>query len=212
MLRKQQLGFTLVELAIVLVIIGLILGAAFKGKDLIDGAKVKNMSAQVSKMQTAFNVYFEKYGAYPGDGCTALATTQTTCAGTKNGTLGLLENNSAPVILVNTGVLTVADMQSIFGVPWVITEGAAITNYTTGHNYMTPGTQTAGGVTTQSSVDARLVCALDKAIDDSVPSAGIVRSSAANTATTAGATAYTNDNGDCWSLSGNVTVGVKILP
>jgi prepilin-type N-terminal cleavage/methylation domain-containing protein len=210
--RKSQQGFTLVELAIVLVIIGLILGAAFKGKALIDGAKVKNMAAQVNKMEAAFNVYFEKYGGYPGDGCTVLATTETTCSGARNGTLGLLENNSAPVLLVNAGILTAADMQSVFGVPWVITEGAAITNYATGSNYMTPGTQTAGGVTTQASVDVRLICALDKAIDDNVPTTGILRSSSLKAATTAGGTAYTNDNGDCWALNGTSTFGVKILP
>ncbi|WP_182075354.1 type II secretion system protein [Deefgea sp. CFH1-16] len=55
---KKKRGFTLVEMAIVLVIIGLILGAAFKGKDLIDSAKVKNMAAQVGKMQTAFKCLF----------------------------------------------------------------------------------------------------------------------------------------------------------
>lgn len=49
---KKQSGFTLVELAIVLVIIGLILGMAFKGKDLIDGAKVKNLAAQYNKFET----------------------------------------------------------------------------------------------------------------------------------------------------------------
>jgi prepilin-type N-terminal cleavage/methylation domain-containing protein len=70
--HAKQTGFTLVELAIVLVIIGLILGMAFKGKDLIDGAKVKSLAAQYNKIQAAFNIYFEKYGAYPGDGCTAL--------------------------------------------------------------------------------------------------------------------------------------------
>ncbi|WP_373976002.1 prepilin-type N-terminal cleavage/methylation domain-containing protein [Chitinibacter sp. SCUT-21] len=209
---KQQHGFTLVELAIVLVIIGLILGAVFKGNDLIDGAKVKNMAAQVNKMQAAFNVYFEKYGAYPGDGCANVVSNQTTCTGARNGTLDLVENVSTPLILVNSGILTVADLRSVFGAPWVITEGGAITNYATGTNYMTPGSQTAGGVTTQSAVDARFVCALDKAIDDSVPTTGIVRSSSANATTTAGGSAYTNDNGDCWALAGNSTVGVKVLP
>ncbi|WP_157669509.1 type II secretion system protein [Chitinibacter sp. GC72] len=212
MLHSRQYGFTLVEMAIVLVIIGLILGAAFKGKDLIDGAKVKNMAAQVNKMQAAFNVYYEKYGAYPGDGCAALVTTQTLCSGAKNGSLGLLENNSAPLLLVNAGILSAADMQSVFGVPWVITEGTAITNYTTAHNYMTPGTQTSAGVTTQQDVDVRFVCALDRAIDDGVPTTGNVRSSATNAATQAGAAAYTNDGGDCWALAGNGSVGIRVLP
>ena len=65
---KRNQGFTLVELAIVLVVIGLILGMAFKGKDLIDGAKVKNLAAQYNKVVAGANTFYEKYGFYPGDG------------------------------------------------------------------------------------------------------------------------------------------------
>ncbi|WP_299068361.1 prepilin-type N-terminal cleavage/methylation domain-containing protein, partial [Accumulibacter sp.] len=42
-MKKQQSGFTLVEIAIVLVIIGLLLGGVLKGQELINSAKVKNM-------------------------------------------------------------------------------------------------------------------------------------------------------------------------
>ena len=42
---KKQSGFTLIELAIVLVIIGLLLGGVLKGQELINSAKVKNMAA-----------------------------------------------------------------------------------------------------------------------------------------------------------------------
>ncbi len=43
-MKKQQTGFTLIELAIVLVIIGLLLGGVLKGQELINSAKVKNMA------------------------------------------------------------------------------------------------------------------------------------------------------------------------
>ena len=41
--RRKQSGFTLVEIAIVLVIIGLLLGGVLKGQELINSAKVKNL-------------------------------------------------------------------------------------------------------------------------------------------------------------------------
>ena len=43
-MNKQQSGFTLVEIAIVLVIIGLLLGGVLKGQELINSAKVKNFA------------------------------------------------------------------------------------------------------------------------------------------------------------------------
>ena len=42
-MKNNQGGFTLVEIAIVLVIIGLLLGGVLKGQELINSAKVKNM-------------------------------------------------------------------------------------------------------------------------------------------------------------------------
>jgi prepilin-type N-terminal cleavage/methylation domain-containing protein len=46
-MKKQQSGFTLVEIAIVLVIIGLLLGGVLKGQELINSAKVKNMATDI---------------------------------------------------------------------------------------------------------------------------------------------------------------------
>jgi prepilin-type N-terminal cleavage/methylation domain-containing protein len=50
-MKKQQTGFTLIELAIVLVIIGLLLGGVLKGQELINSAKVKNMAADFKNTQ-----------------------------------------------------------------------------------------------------------------------------------------------------------------
>jgi prepilin-type N-terminal cleavage/methylation domain-containing protein len=66
-------GFTLVELAIVLVIIGIILGAVLKGQELIFNAKVKRLQSQIKELIAAFYTYYDKYGYYPGDDPTALS-------------------------------------------------------------------------------------------------------------------------------------------
>ena len=64
---KKQSGFTLIELAIVLVIIGLLLGGVLKGQELINSAKVKNMASDFRNVQVYIYGYQDKYRALPGD-------------------------------------------------------------------------------------------------------------------------------------------------
>lgn len=64
---KKQAGFTLIELAIVLVIIGLLLGGVLKGQELINSAKVKNMASDFRNTQVYIYGYQDKYRALPGD-------------------------------------------------------------------------------------------------------------------------------------------------
>jgi prepilin-type N-terminal cleavage/methylation domain-containing protein len=64
--RKMQ-GFTLVEIAIVLVIIGLLLGGILKGQEMITQAKIKNVIADFSGVSAAYHGYQDRYRAIPGD-------------------------------------------------------------------------------------------------------------------------------------------------
>ncbi len=63
----RQSGFTLVEIAIVLVIIGLILGGVLKGQVLIDNAKYKNFVKQIESYRAAVYTFQDTYRALPGD-------------------------------------------------------------------------------------------------------------------------------------------------
>lgn len=60
-------GFTLVEIAIVLVIVGVIVGATLKGREIITNAKVKRLYAQSQELRAAVYGYQDKYGYLPGD-------------------------------------------------------------------------------------------------------------------------------------------------
>jgi len=66
-MKTMQKGFTLVEIAIVLVIIGLLLGGILKGQEMITQAKIKNAIADFSGISAAYHGYQDRYRAIPGD-------------------------------------------------------------------------------------------------------------------------------------------------
>src|SRR5258705_9281752 len=66
-MRQVQKGFTLVEIAIVLVIIGLLLGGILKGQEMITQAKIKNIMSAFSGISAAYHGYQDRYRAIPGD-------------------------------------------------------------------------------------------------------------------------------------------------
>ncbi len=65
-MRKQS-GFTLIEIAIVLVIIGLLLGGVLKGQELITSARVRNLVSLQDGVKAAFFGFQDRFKALPGD-------------------------------------------------------------------------------------------------------------------------------------------------
>lgn len=64
--NKRQ-GFTLIELSIVLIIIGLIVGGILTGRELIRAAEIRKTISQLEKFETAVNTFKGKYNCLPGD-------------------------------------------------------------------------------------------------------------------------------------------------
>jgi prepilin-type N-terminal cleavage/methylation domain-containing protein len=91
----KQVGFTLIELSIVLVIIGLIVGGVLVGQDLIKAAEIRATIGQYEKYNSAMNTFRTKYNGMPGD----LVAAQSTAfgldptAGAHAGTTGLGDGN-----------------------------------------------------------------------------------------------------------------------
>ena len=91
-MNRQQSGFTLVEIAIVLVIIGLLLGGVLKGQELITQAKIKNVANDFNGMSAAIYGYQDRYKSYPGDDVGATGRWPTSTSGDGNARVGAAAN------------------------------------------------------------------------------------------------------------------------
>lgn len=204
---KKQTGFTLIELAIVLVIIGLLLGGVLKGQELINSAKVKNMASDFKNTQVYIYGYQDKYKALPGDDANAVAHVAGTAA--TGGTLG----NGIIQGAWNTQTATAASESELF---WQHVRLAGLAPGPTAANDANYyprnadggliGVQSVSGFTTitgpTAMTGAFVICSdgilgkfatqLDTTLDDGETSTGSVRAIATGTTGNAATTATIN--------------------
>ena len=98
---KKQGGFTLVEIAIVLVIVGLLLAGVLKGQELIESSRIKNLGKDMDAISAGMVSYTDRFKRTPGDDG-PLATLQArggpwltiTAAGNNNGILTITQANT----------------------------------------------------------------------------------------------------------------------
>ncbi|MGH8602040.1 MAG: prepilin-type N-terminal cleavage/methylation domain-containing protein [Gammaproteobacteria bacterium] len=212
MVNKQR-GFTLVEIAIVLVIIGLLLGGILKGQELITAARVRNFADQAASVQAAYYGFIDRYRAVPGDmlgaqvcgaignvvpGCPGAGVGGVAGAGGGNGQIDAGNFGEAAAAWAHmaaagflqgsySGVAANAAAYTNPGPPLV-----APTNPWNGHlllastpDYMNvpPGPPPRLHLITGTNVPVNIMREVDVKVDDSQPDSGILRSAAPGAAT-----------------------------
>ncbi|MCE3230408.1 MAG: hypothetical protein K0R52_336 [Alphaproteobacteria bacterium] len=60
-------GFSLIELALVLIVIGILAGAIFKGQDILETAKIHAVLTDINRIRTATALYHNTFGQWPGN-------------------------------------------------------------------------------------------------------------------------------------------------
>ncbi|MDO8946896.1 MAG: prepilin-type N-terminal cleavage/methylation domain-containing protein [Desulfocapsaceae bacterium] len=217
---RNQKGFTLVEIAIVLVIIGLLLGGVLKGQELIENSKVKNAVNDLNGITAAYYGYVDRFKRIPGDDgpiatLTARGGTWTTLvgdgAGDNNGTLGPLlaavtftgagtgdEGDAFWMQLKAADLITgnVADV-NVAALPRNAFNGLIGVTTDGGIMVIAPATTWAGTKLCMSQVPGKAARAIDTQIDDGVGTTGTVRNTlgvaGANTPPGAAVAAYSDD-------------------
>jgi prepilin-type N-terminal cleavage/methylation domain-containing protein len=209
-MNKPQKGFTLVEIAIVLVIIGLLLGGILKGQEMITQAKIKNVVADFSGVSAAYYGYQDRYRAIPGDdpraearwaGAGIPATPATGAygngivSGTYNTTTANEESRLWWLMLRQAGFVSGSGQDQPFN---AVTGRLGVQ---TGDGAVAPAA-TLGGfsglIICSANLPDKIAIAVDTQMDDGVPATGTVRGlqqTAPNPATAAAATATYAETG-----------------
>jgi prepilin-type N-terminal cleavage/methylation domain-containing protein len=190
-MRKQR-GFTLIEIAIVLVIIGLLLGGVLKGQELITAARVRNLASQIDGVKVAYFGFQDRFRSLPGDllAGTANANIQGMPGGCALGPTcgnGLIDVNEMFVAwnqLSKAGFIT----GSYTGTVADVTPTPAInpTNPFGGYlqlvndnifdDALEPAQPIALNIKTGAQIPSGTLAELDRKIDDGQPMSGTLRS------------------------------------
>ncbi len=215
---KKQQGFTLIEIAIVLVIIGLLVGGVLKGQELIKNAQVRNAISSMDELKASVFGFQDRFRAQPGDmsnasnivgngavncrwACdngliqpwrnTSLVTNNLSAAGFYSGAFNTSEQNITPT------------SQNSPVNPW---GGAMFVAFWNQYNANgRASTASSNGIYTGQSVASTVLAEIDRKIDDGNPQTGSFRSAwpRLTTATCVSGTNWVVNNGsaDCSGIS-----------
>ena len=183
--QLKQKGFTLVEIAIVLVIVGLLIGGVLKGQEMITNAKLKRIESDNAGLAAAMFSYQDRYLQLPGDDSAALGRFSVYVAadnpnGGGNGIIGAGTDWDAPIVAWAAGT---QETLKFFGhlraaglVPGSPKDSTRPTNAYGGQIGIQDGSLLISGhVTIFGAIDGPIARIIETRLDDSVPQTGRIQ-------------------------------------
>ena len=192
-MKRNQSGFTLVEIAIVLVIVGLLLGGILKGQELVQNAKVRNIADQQNAIKAAYYAFQDRYRALPGDYAAAgtnIPNVTVATNGDGNAQIGVVGSPSdEPVFawhhLTNAGFISCSQCSAQSGTPNTATSDNSPVNANGGvmaiifdgaYNNGALGTgNNINNVKSGNQLPSNILAEVDRKIDDGNPRTGALR-------------------------------------
>ena len=179
----RQSGFTLVEIAIVLVIIGLLLGGILKGQELVTNARVRNVADQQNAIKAAIFAFQDRFQAFPGDYVQAATNIPNGVNGNGNALIDTAaEQIGAWQQLTATGFIACSVCTGSGAAPSAANSpvnaysGVMTIVYDTVYNDATAATgPQRNNVKTGKNIPSNILSEVDRKIDDSNPRTGTFR-------------------------------------
>ncbi len=183
---SEQKGFTLVELAIVMVIIGLLIGAVLKGQAMIEDARIKRVMSDINGISAAYFTYLDRYNAIAGDDPNASGRWSVVADG--NGD-GIIDGDEAVPDEESLEVWQALRSAGLLSGDAAETSAAALPRHPFGASYQIGDFAFAGGIGTKNRIFVSTLPAvyaeiIDIKFDDGVRTTGTVQASADYTAGT----------------------------
>ncbi len=220
---KRQQGFTLIEIAIVLVIIGLLLGGVLKGQELITSARVRNIISTQDGVKAAYFGFLDRYRALPGDYGGA-STNIPNCTGCQNGDNNgqillngaILESVSAWEHLSKAGFVTGSYVYSATPGPsnTPVNPYGSLNQLIFDNNYQDGASATGPtrhNLKTGNNVPSDILAEVDRKVDDGLATGGQVRFSPLGGATNAAQECFATAGGAWQSATPNANCGAASL-
>ena len=196
-MSKRNSGFTIVEMAVVVFVIGLLITGIMAGKNLLEGGKIRAVLSEMDDSRQSMIQFQEKYHDWPGDMSDAAAWWPGEANGDGNEQINWTANTQGnpegtPMwrhmelaqMTGQTGFSKIPTADAVVGsnVPGSKIAGAGwFANYTTAlGNHLGIGAQNASGVNNAPALTAKQAYEIDSKIDDGSPTTGKVQSTGAS--------------------------------